>query len=667
MNNFGRVVRLSLRYRWTFVASIVCAVLAAALWGGNIGTVYPVLKVAFENESLQNWAEKEIAGSREKIRECEDEIAQLEARLKTVGPEETAALEVRLRAAQTRIGAERKAVATIQWLKPLVDRLPRDPFATLALFIGILLVGTLVKEAFLIANTILVARLAHLGTFQLRKLFYRRTLKMDLASFHNEGTSDLMSRFTYDMEAVAGGLVVLFGKVVREPLKAIACLVGAAFICWRLLLLSLIVAPVAGLMIHWLGRTLKRANRRAMEEMALLYNRLEETFRGIKVVKAFATERQERWRFHLNSKKYFKKSMRIARYDSLSHPITEIMGILTICLALLAGAYLVLEKETHLLGIRISARPLDLPTLLVFYGLLAGTADPLRKLSEIFTKLQGAAAASDRIYSRLDRVSQVRNPEHPKPLPRHGQDLVFDNVDFAYRPGELVLEGINLRIRAGETIALVGPNGCGKSTLVNLIPRFADPTTGEVRLDGLPLPEARLRDLRRQIGLVAQETMLFDDTVLENIRYGSPQATREQVIEASRQAHAHRFIENDLPDGYQTIVGSAGSRLSGGQRQRIALARAILRDPAILLLDEATSQVDLESEQLIQQVLEKFIRHRTTVIITHRLAVLALADRIVAMEGGKILDVGAHAELLARCDLYRRLYQIQFADLRESA
>jgi subfamily B ATP-binding cassette protein MsbA len=245
--------------------------------------------------------------------------------------------------------------------------------------------------------------------------------------------------------------------------------------------------------------------------------------------------------------------------------------------------------------------------------------------------------------------------------------LVLDGVSFSYRPGYPVLEDIDLRIAFGETLAIVGPNGCGKSTLVNLILRFADPDSGEIRLDGVPLPAARMRDVRSQIGLVTQEPLLFDDTVYNNIRYGSPQATREEVIRAAQRAQAHRFIEGDLPEGYDTIVGTMGGRLSGGQRQRITLARAILRDPPILLLDEATSQVDLESERLIQNVLEQFIRNRTTVIITHRLAALALADRIAVMEGGRIVDVGSHEELLARCPLYRRLYEIQFDDLRQSA
>ena len=244
--------------------------------------------------------------------------------------------------------------------------------------------------------------------------------------------------------------------------------------------------------------------------------------------------------------------------------------------------------------------------------------------------------------------------------PRHHRDLLFEGVHFSYVPGVPVLENINLRIPFGETIAVVGPNGCGKSTLVNLIPRFIDPTSGVVRLDGVDLRNVRLRELRRQIGLVTQETLLFDDTVFNNIRYGTPQATRDEVIQAAQQAHAHRFITERLEKGYDTVVGQRGGSLSGGQRQRIALARAILRDPAILILDEATSQIDLESEQVIQQVLEQFVRHRTTFIITHRLGAIRLADRVLVMDAGRVLDFGKHDELMRRCSLYARLHTLGF-------
>jgi ATP-binding cassette subfamily B protein/subfamily B ATP-binding cassette protein MsbA len=320
-----------------------------------------------------------------------------------------------------------------------------------------------------------------------------------------------------------------------------------------------------------------------------------------------------------------------------------------------------------LLGIPLTPRPLDLSSLLLFYGFLFGMADPVRKFSDIFSRLQCGVAASDRIFARLDREPVIRSPKTPLPCPRHQRELAFEGVSFEYQPGTRVLNNVTLRIPFGETTAIVGPNGCGKSTLANLIPRFADPVEGRIRLDGVPLTDLRLRELRGQIGLVTQEPLLFDDTVFNNIRYGRHRASRDEVIEAAKRAHAHKFIESELTDGYETVVGTLGGRLSGGQRQRIALARAILRDPAILILDEATSQVDLESEQAIQEVLEEFTRGRTTVIITHRMAILSLAHRIVAMQAGQIVDVGTHQEMLNRCALYRRLHQIQFEDVRRSA
>lgn len=668
MSNFYRVVRLALQYRFTIVLSILFALGVAVLWGANIGVFYPFMKVAFQDESLQVWVEKEATSAEATIVAKQAEAAKARERLKTAPEVEHKEIERTIREADSKVHTETRAVWWYRSFQPYIDNyVPNDPFKTIAVIVGFLVLGTVIKDLFLIGHTIVVAKLTQLATFNLRKQFYRHTLRMDLASFHNEGTSDLMSRFTYDMESLSNGLNSLFGRLVREPLKAIVCLTGAAFVCWRLLIFSLIIAPVAAFLIDRLAKTLKRANRRAMEGMAVLYNRLEETFRGIKVVKAFTMERYERRRFHHYSKEFYRKSMRIARYDSLSRPLTEMMGILTIALAMLAGAYLVLAGETRLLGIQMCARPLDLESIFLFFGFLAGTADPFRKMSDIFTKLQRAAAASDRIYAMMDREPAIQSPKEPKRLAPVAQSISFKGVEFSYQTGEPVLRDVNLDIRAGETIALVGPNGCGKSTLASLVPRFADPTKGNIYFDGTELREARIPDVRGQIGLVSQETMLFDISVLENIRYGSPHATDEDVVSAAKQAHAHRLITNDLSDGYQTEVGPGGSRLSGGQRQRIALARAILLDPSILILDEATSQVDLESEQVIQKVLETFVVDRTTIIITHRLGILALADRIVVMEQGRILDVGTHEELMKRCELYGRLYQIQFNDMRTSA
>ncbi len=665
MNNFARTLKLCLRYRRTVAASVFSSLIVAVLWGGNIGAVYPIVEVCLQGQSLEHWVHDQIAESQRKIGEFRQELETRAARLPGVAADEQVALEREIGRLDVRLAAEERALARYEWVEGPIDRyLPNDPFLTLVVLISGLMVGTIVKDGFMTLGAFLVDRLAQLAVFDLRKQFYRRTLRLDLATFSQNGTSDLISRFTHDLDNVGQGVQTVFGRAIREPLKMIACLVGAAWVCWQLLVLSLLVVPVAFYLIARLARTLKKANRRAMEQMSSLYNVLMETFGGIKVVKAFTMERHERRKFHAVSKLCFRKGMRIALFDALVNPVTEVMGILTICVAILVGAYLVLNQETHLLGVRMCDRPLTLSGILVFFGFLAGTSDPARKMSEVFNRLQRAAAACDRVYQLLDREPTVADPPRPLALARHQRELVFENVTFAYQPGNPVLEGINLRIAAGETIAIVGPNGCGKSTLANLVPRFFDPTSGTVRLDGVDVRDVRMRALRSQIGIVAQETLLFDDTVLNNIRYGDPRASQDAVIEAARQAHAHKFIETRLEQGYQTIVGSGGNRLSGGQRQRIALARAILRDPAILILDEATSQIDLESEQLIHRVLETFTRGRTTIIVTHRLATLALADRIVVMNAGRIIAVGTHDQLVASCETYRRLNELQF---RESA
>jgi subfamily B ATP-binding cassette protein MsbA len=659
MNNFWRSLRLALRYKGTMAASVVCALMVAAFWGGNIGAVYPFVEVVYKGYSLPKWTDGRIAEMRSTIASLDAQLAALPPGDDPAAAEQRKQLTVHRENETTRLGWYDWANARI--ISPYLNY---DPFQTLVLVIVLFLAGTFIKSFFLMANHLLVFRLAQLAVIDLRKQVFRKTLRSELSRFSNDGTSELMSRLTYDMESLLTAQQEFFGKLIREPLKMIACLIGAGLISWRLLLFSLILAPAAAYMIRRLAKALKRANRKMMEEMSEMYNILDETFQGIKVVKAFTMERYERLRFHRSNKAYYRRSMRIGWYDSLTRPLTEILGIGTICTAMLAGAYLVLNNATHIFGIKLCDEPLSLTMMLVFYSMLAGTSDPARKLSEVFSRIQRGAAAADRIYQVLDRTSTVVDPRRPIALGRHGRDLVFENIQFHYQPTQRVLNDVSLRIAFGETIAIVGPNGCGKSTLANLVPRFFDPIGGRVLLDGVDLRELSLRELRGQIGVVTQETLLFDDTVLNNIRYGSPNATFEQVVAAAEQAHAHRFIEDKLDNGYHTQVGPRGGRLSGGQRQRIALARAILRDPALLILDEATSQVDLESEQVIHKVLEKFVRNRTTIIITHRLSTLALADRIVVMNAGKLLDVGRHGELLSRCDLYRRLHELQF---RESA
>lgn len=550
----------------------------------------------------------------------------------------------------------------------IIQYLPDDGFHTLLLLIGCVLTCVVVKGFFMFSQEVLVATVNQLCLFDIRNLFYRRTIALDLARFSDKGTADLMARFTNDMDSVSQGLSTLMSKVVREPLRIVVCLGGAFWFNWRLTCLTLILVPVSAAATYRVGKIMKRAVRKSLESMSNIFKILQETFQGIRVVKAYTMERRERRRFFLETKSLYRKSVRVAMIDAMSDPVLELLSLAAVMIALLAGSYLVLRQTIFLnLGLfqlQLASQPMAIEDLLTLYAMLAGVSDPIRKLSNVHSKIQRAAAASDRICALMDREPEVADKPAAVHLKRHVRAIEFDGVGFSYDGREAVLRGVDLKVAHGETIALVGPNGCGKSTLMNLLPRFYEVQAGAIRVDGHDLRDVQLRSLRAQIGMVLQDTVLFEGTVAQNLAYGAKHATREQIEAAAKRSYAHQFI-SQLPDGYDTQIGERGAGLSGGQRQRIALARAMLRDPAILILDEATSAVDIQDEALIRKAIEEFARGRTTFLITHNLGSLEFADRIVLMNNGRVEAVGTDAELLARSTLYRRLHEIHFR--RESA
>ncbi len=749
MTNFARLLRFAWPYRVRFGLSLVCAALVAVMWGGNLGAVYPLLRILFANQNCQQWIAEQVETTETEVHVGQARLAELTFLEGFPGPKDPAIMahiadlmaqkqrelalqrklqderlkelangrnldasssllpaSVALPESVTRplrivegrilelndgLGllrindlaglrsrrylAEKSLAGATRWhsryerLQPWINRyLPHNGFNTLLLLLGLVMAGVALKGIFLFLQEVLVSDMTQLTLFDIRNQFYRRTLALDLAKFNEQGSAELLARFTNDMESLSQGLSTVLGRVIREPLRIISCLSGALWLNWRLTLLALVLVPVSAATTYRAGKIMKRAVRRSLESMSNIYKILQESLSGIRVVKAFTMERYERRRFFQETKSLYKKSVRVAVIDALSDPVLELLALTTVSIALLSGSYLVLNHTTLLnlgfMHLQLSSKPMAIEDLLTLYALLAGVSDPVRKLANVHSKIQRAAAASDRICALMDRRPEVVDRTDAPRLPRHRLSIEFRDVTFGYSADKPVIHGLSLKVRHGETIALVGPNGCGKSTLMNLLPRFWDVQSGSITIDGHDLRDVRLRSLRAQIGMVLQETTLFNDTVANNIAYGNRHIARESIVEAAKRSYAHQFIMQ-LSDGYDTLLGEQGVGLSGGQRQRIALARAMLRDPAVLILDEATSAVDIQDEALIRRAIEEFVRGRTTFLITHSLGSLHIADRIILMNEGRIEALGTELELRRSSPLFRRLHEIHFQ--RDSA
>ena len=669
MKNFLRALKFAYPYRGRLLLSLLCALLAAVFWSLNFTAIYPVLKTLGSDKNLQQWVADAIDEVKStKVNPLQIDVNRLSKEREELEKDPLQEKELRRRSGdlaryQSKLEDATEKLYQLQVAKKYIDWFfPTDRFQTLALILGLVVAAVALRGFFEFWQETFVGNVVNRSLFDLRNRFYRKVLHLDVNQFSDAGTGELMARFTNDMETLSAGTKTLFGRVVAEPLKAVGCIVVACWISWKLTLMFLVLVPLAILILSKVGRVMKRATRKLLERMSSIYKILQETFVGIRIVKAYTREPAERQRFREATNDYYHKAMWVVILDALAGPIIELLGVAAVAGALLVGAYLVMNKETEIFGINMTTYPLEPETLMQLYVLLAAIADPVRKLSSVFARIQAGAAAADRIFKIMDAVPTVQaNTDGPR-LARHGRDVEFRNVCFSYEPGQPILTGIHLHVRHGEIIALVGPNGCGKSTLVNLLPRFYDPDHGSIYIDGINLRKANLRSVRHQVAMVTQETILFDETAFNNIAYGHPGATVEEVELAAKQAYAHDFIVK-LPNGYQTRIGEAGLKLSGGQKQRLALARAMLRNPSILILDEFTSQTDAESEALIHKALKEFTAGRTTFFVTHRLNTLEIANRIVVLDAGRVLSVGTHQELLASCTLYQRLHEAHFQRL----
>ncbi len=516
------------------------------------------------------------------------------------------------------------------------------PFAVIMLYV--------VKGSAYYGQTYLMGWVGQRVIHDLRNQLYERITEQSLAFFSHRKTGELMARINADTLLVQGAVSTAVTSLMRDAVSALFLLAVVFYQDWLLAIIAFTVFPLVVYPIVRFGCKMRNATFDGQAALGEMSSLVEETISGIRVVKAFAMEAYENSRFRKLTADFFRCQMRVMRVQALSFPIMELLAGFGIAGVLFYG------------GVRISSGATTPGALMSFLAALIMLYEPVKRLANANNVIQQGIAAAERVFEIMDAPVAVREPEQPLPMPSFAREITLREVSLRYDGGErLVLDRVSLSVPYGAIVALVGRSGAGKSSLVNLIPRFMDPTEGEVCIDGVDVRRLSRRALRQQIALVTQEVILFNDTVRNNLAYGYADIDEEKLHEAARAANAHDFIMQ-LPDGYDTLIGERGVILSGGQRQRLSLARALFKNAPILILDEATSALDSESERLVQQAIDRLMAGRTTIVIAHRLSTIRHADRIVVLDRGRIVQQGRHEALLAEGGLYRELHELQFSD-----
>jgi len=535
----------------------------------------------------------------------------------------------------------------------LQNLIPQDPLGAWKTISVLLITFTVAKGVAEWVSTYLMARIGQGAVLKLRQDLYSHLLAQSATFFEKHRTNYLVSRLVSSAAAIETAVTSTIRDMLRESFTLIAFLAASFYYSWRLTLGSLLIAPIIALLTAKFGTALRNLARESFEGSKQLTDTAQEALANQGIVKAYRAEKRESARFTEVAKKIVRANLRSASVAGASPPTIELIGMFFVVLLLFFG-------QQEIIAGRLNAA--QFVTFLIF---LFRSYDPMRKLSRLQNSMEQALAAAHHVWEVMDEEAIIEEKPHASTLPPLKSGIELRNVSFGYaNESRAVLRDVSLQIPKGAMVALVGESGGGKSTLTKLLPRFHDPSSGQVLWDGLNVKDATIASLRSQIALVTQETVLFNDTVRHNIAYGRPEATTTEIEDAARIAFAHDFIQ-ELPQGYDTVVGERGIFLSGGQRQRLAIARAVLVNAPVLILDEATSALDAESERLVQRAIGNLVRDRTTLVIAHRLSTVRRADAIVVMEAGRIIEMGTHSELLAKGGQYRKLYELQFADEEE--
>jgi len=520
-----------------------------------------------------------------------------------------------------------------------------EPLKVLYVLLIVMPVALVIRAIFEFMQSYSMSDVGQKVIRDVRNMVYDKLHSLSLDYFTQKRSGELVSRITNDVKLIENAVSYALTDLVYQSFQVISFALLTFLINWKMALISIVVLPMVMIPVIAVGKMLRKLSKRSQEKMADINSLLVENFTGVRIVRAFCAEARELERFKRQNHDYYKIAMKSIKRMLILGNVTELIGV--------AMALFIIYYS----GRQVMEGALSFGAFALFMAALLSLIKPFKKLSQVSSIMQQAVAASSRIYEVLDTPPSIKEDPNALELADFKNDIVFEDVWFRYAEQD-ILKGVSMRVKKGSVLAVVGPSGTGKTTLVDLVPRFYDPRAGRIMIDGIDIKKLKLCSLRRLIGIVTQETILFNDTIKNNILYGKPEASEQQIEEAAKSAYAHDFIKY-LPQGYDTIIGDRGTKLSGGERQRIAIARALLKNPPILILDEATSQLDTESERIVQEALNKLITGRTTLVIAHRLSTVKGAGLIVVLDKGRIVEQGSHQELLSKGGLYQKLYSMQ--------